>query len=189
MAMLSIMGLYNYDNTLFDNLAVPEGVDRETVIDNILLETAELEVVYSNFDFLKAIIGRWSKTMEYRWNTLFKTTTLEYNPIWNKDGVITETETVGRETTGSGNNDTTTQLGVAAYNSSAFENSEKTTGHGEFESVAKDDTDRDWRRTEQGNIGITTTQQMIKEEREVAGFSIYDIIASDFKQKFCILVY
>ena len=37
-----------------------------------------------------------------------------------------------------------------------------------------------------GNIGVTTTQEMIKQEREISRFNIYDFIIEDFKMRFCI---
>lgn len=40
-----------------------------------------------------------------------------------------------------------------------------------------------------GNIGVTTTQKMIEEQRAVVKFNIYDYIIEDFKSEFCILVY
>lgn len=40
-----------------------------------------------------------------------------------------------------------------------------------------------------GNIGVTTTQQMIEEQRNVVMFNLYEIITEEFMQKFCILVY
>lgn len=40
-----------------------------------------------------------------------------------------------------------------------------------------------------GNIGVTTTQQMIDEEREVVQFSVIEFIADDFKNEFCLSVY
>lgn len=40
-----------------------------------------------------------------------------------------------------------------------------------------------------GNIGVTTAQQMIKEEREIALFSIVQHITNDFKERFCIMIY
>lgn len=40
-----------------------------------------------------------------------------------------------------------------------------------------------------GNIGVTTTQSMIEEERKVVQFCIDDYIIDSFKKKFCILVY
>lgn len=40
-----------------------------------------------------------------------------------------------------------------------------------------------------GNIGVTTTQQMIEEERRVLNYDLIDIIVDEFKKKFCILIY
>ena len=40
-----------------------------------------------------------------------------------------------------------------------------------------------------GNIGTVTTQQMIKEQREIVTFNFYDIMIRDFKERFCIMVY
>lgn len=40
-----------------------------------------------------------------------------------------------------------------------------------------------------GNIGVTTTQQMIEAERAVVKFNIVDYIVEDFKQRFCLLIY
>lgn len=40
-----------------------------------------------------------------------------------------------------------------------------------------------------GNIGVMSTQQMIKEQREIVTFNFYDIMIRDFIDRFCILVY
>ena len=40
-----------------------------------------------------------------------------------------------------------------------------------------------------GNIGVTTTQDMIKLEREIAEFDIVDFIVHDYIKEFCIMVY
>lgn len=40
-----------------------------------------------------------------------------------------------------------------------------------------------------GNIGVTTTQQMIQQEREIVQFDIYKFIVDDFKSEFCVMVY
>ena len=40
-----------------------------------------------------------------------------------------------------------------------------------------------------GNVGVTTSQEMIQSEREVAMFNIYDIIAESFVENFCLMVY
>ena len=40
-----------------------------------------------------------------------------------------------------------------------------------------------------GNQGVTTTQQMIREEQALAKFNIDDYIIGEFKKRFCILLY
>ena len=40
-----------------------------------------------------------------------------------------------------------------------------------------------------GNIGVTTTQQMIQQEREIALFNVMEVIITEFKARFCICVY
>ena len=178
--MLSILGLYNYDPSIFDDMQLPLDenldetlIDRQTLIDTICLQNAELELLYSDPLTLRKMIGLWSRTSAYTWEKLAKTLTLEYNPIWNKDGTITEHE--------EGTAESTAQEDVSAYNSSTFEPRNKSTGD--------TSSGRDLTRTEQGNIGVTSTQQLIGEEREVADFNIYDRISADFRNKFCLMVY
>lgn len=40
-----------------------------------------------------------------------------------------------------------------------------------------------------GNIGVTTTQQMIAQERDIVDYDIYSVIVNDFVDVFCIGVY
>jgi hypothetical protein len=81
---MSILTLYNYDNTIFDNLVIPTGVIKENVVNNLLLELSELEVLYSNPDMMKFAIGAWSKKELQVWNKLYASSIFEYNPIWNQ---------------------------------------------------------------------------------------------------------
>ena len=83
--LYSIWGMYQFDNTLFDGLQLPEGLDRETVIDNILLETAQLEVYYSSIPFMKTAIEAWSKKKVFSWSKMWEALQAEYNPIENYD--------------------------------------------------------------------------------------------------------
>ena len=48
-------------------------------------------------------------------------------------------------------------------------------------------TVHEWSRS--GNIGVTTTQQMIEAERQTVLFNIYDTIADSFHRTFCLDVY
>ena len=51
---ISILGLYQFDPTIFDNLQLPDGLDKDELVSNILIEGADLEVLYPNADFIKA---------------------------------------------------------------------------------------------------------------------------------------
>ena len=37
MANMTLIGLYNYDNTLFDNLTLPEGINKDIAVNEILM--------------------------------------------------------------------------------------------------------------------------------------------------------
>ena len=64
------------------------------------------------------------------------------------------------------------------------ESSEKTENRG----MDRDDTNKHSGHIH-GNIGVTTTQAMIEEERRIAEFNLIDYIADSFCEQFCILVY
>lgn len=276
MARMSVLGMYQYDNTLFDFFRVP-GLDditndaakvsepfvlsKDTARDFILASCAELETLYSDAGTMRYMIGNWTDRRFPVWAALYNTTLYSYNPIWNKDGKVTEerdlTETDDESTTGSlttgrtiiddedttsgmttiddedttgsvsstGTTDADIKGNVTAYDTNSYspndqqiqdidttssathggtrdltrtENGSGTrdltrTDNGSEDSTGTRDRDRTEKektvRTEQGNIGITTTQQMIKEQREVSAFSLYDVIMQDFKHEFCIMVY
>lgn len=40
-----------------------------------------------------------------------------------------------------------------------------------------------------GNIGVTTTQQMIDEERKIVNYSVEEAIADDYRERFCLDFY
>lgn len=170
---ISILGLYSWDPTLFDQMELPEGIDKQTAINEILLRCADLEVIYPDADFMKEMIGHWSKVKAYSFQKMYDTTQLVYNPIWNKDGTIVEEAESA--------NDGTNINSVKGFNSDSWSEALKSQSNAAGRGRTM--------RTEQGNIGVTTTQQMIREERDISDFSIYAYIADSFKDEFCILIY
>lgn len=176
-AWLSIRGLYNYDPTIFDDMKIPAELDPIVVRDNIINECAELEVIYPDNVFMKEAIKAWSEMEFPVWQHLYETTQYEYNPIWNKDGVFNETVTRDLAADGETVHDT------MGFNSDKWANSTRDQSSGSDTGTVTTE------RTETGNIGVTTTQQMIKEEREIAEFNIIRRIIDDFKMRFCLLIY
>lgn len=91
-ATMSLLGLYQNNPSLFLELELPDGVSKDSVIDNLLMETAELEVLYPNPYFMQAAIGTWSLKELPVWKKLYETTVLKYDPIHNYDRKETWTE-------------------------------------------------------------------------------------------------
>lgn len=179
--LISLMALYHWDEHILDGLQIPSGLAREPLIAEMLAQLAELNLIITDPEILKEVIKQWSATKIDIWQHLFDTTQYEYNPIWNKDGTYTETETRDLHTTAEAN----ALNKVTGYNSDSLKDAEKTESDG-----TGSDTGTITRvREEHGNIGVTTTQQMIKEEREIADFSLYQLIIDDFKERFCVMVY
>ena len=102
----SVMGLYHYDNHLFDNMNFPTGFtseNKQTVIANILANCAELECLYPNYDIMKFMIGAWSAIELPTWQRIYDASKLEYNPIENYNRTELETISDDRTDTHSGN--------------------------------------------------------------------------------------
>ena len=53
---LSILGMYNYDETIFDEFDVPAELDRDTAINKILFDNAELGLVYTDPAVFKQLV-------------------------------------------------------------------------------------------------------------------------------------
>ena len=234
MATMSILGLYEYDNTIFDNLNLPTAADITTDAEKVAnpwipdksdfiaylcMNLAELELVYPSASIMKQMIGIWSKAHHPEWVQLYNTMLYKYNPIWNKDGTWKETRDLDGKndrTAGLTVTDTRTytnlkdvQTGavehdVTGYDSNTYSpdtrdkyNDLTNTRNGEDKNVQTiQGTDKYYTedngtitREEGGNIGVTTTQAMINEQREIVQFNLYDYITNSFKTTFCILIY
>lgn len=190
----SILGLYLFDNSIFDNMETPAGIDKTLLTDHIILECSELECLYPDPDFMKGAIQIWSRAEKWNWEHLYNLTQLEYNPIWNKDGTIIETETRNLTNTGSSsdNGSGTNVDSVKGYNESDWAESEKTDAQSQNNSNATNNESGtiEHKRVETGNIGVTTTQTMFLEEKNlISQFNLFNEITKSFKKRFCLLVY
>lgn len=210
---LSILGLYNYDNTIFDLLSLPDGLDKTTLIKSICAELADMELLYPNPEVMKDLIGVWSVGCQYEWAKLLESMNFEYNPIDNYDR--TETRTLTSQGTGSGTDGGSDSLStskqhtgqeqdtgkVTAFNSGSLTDRNQSTGtssatdtetastqYGKTKQETFSKSDSETIRAH-GNIGVTTTMQMIKEQRDIVKFNLYDIITEEFKLRFCVLIY
>lgn len=112
---LSVLGMYNWNETLFDDMAFPSGFtadDKKIFVNNVVLECAELEILYSDWDFLKFAISTWSKKELPVWQKLYNASVIEYNPIenYNRTEDVTETHS-GKDTNQASGNDVDSRTG------------------------------------------------------------------------------
>lgn len=150
---MTLIGLYNFDSTLFDSLTLPTGYDKDTFIDSLLLEHGEKCILYSNPDFMKYSIGAWGRKWSLELERIYDALTAEYNPIYNYDRYeyYKDTDNIDRTLTDKPDysntqendyeitnetvtnatrenetiNNETTEHQVSAYNSSSYEPSSK----------------------------------------------------------------
>lgn len=195
---LSIRGIYEYDPTVFDGFESPTYTDEnnnihtlnsDDVINNILLQCAELEVIYPEPTTMKLAIGVWSAANQRSWNKLYKSMFLEYNPMWNVDANETETETNQRDINRQHTVNLTNTESVQGFNSNEWSESKKNVNSGIDNETADDDNERVLTKRRTGNIGVTASQDLIKKEREISDFNIIEYITQSFKERFCLLVY
>lgn len=95
-ALLSILGLYQAEPTLFDNMILPEGLNKETVIDSIIQDCMELEVLYTSPYAMKLMISIWSRREQPTFERVYRAENAEYNPIENYDKHQTDQRSITR---------------------------------------------------------------------------------------------
>lgn len=144
-ASVSFMGLYSYDPTIFDDLQLPSGIDRETLLNNLMVETAELEVVQPDPGIVKVVLGWFSRKRLPQWQRVADAYGLDYRMDADTDLAITRTPDLQRDetrtpeleysetrtpdltTVGENNGSDTSTIRRAGFNSENLETSEQTT--------------------------------------------------------------
>ena len=192
------MAIYDYDNSVLDGFELPEDMDRNILIKELLLNTAELNVIYSDPEFLKDMIEYWSLSRIEVWNKLWELAHEEYDPLVNYDRTETERLAHGKRVEvryhdeKDGSVSTTNRVfgfnstDPVSKDSSSTTNGLDTDGSNTEINSGTDVTSR----TSKGNIGVTTYQQMMKEEFEMRPkLDMYRYIIEEFKHQFCVLVY
>ena len=206
MAKMTLIGMYEWDNTLFENLTFPEGIDKQTAVDNILLRSGDFEVIYPDFDFLKFSIGAWSRKYQptfVRWiNVLNK----EYNPIenydrqehWEDSGSSKGFRKGSASGNTSGNTRSTNTDLVSAYDAgdnltTKGQNIIAGNDTSNSSSNSSEDTSGTTNGTHDGrvhgNIGVMSSQDMINQELDLAYRNVYNMITELFLTEFVLPIY
>lgn len=171
-AQLDIDYLFNRSGNKITSSLVDFFVDTETgKIDSFSMSTLA-NVLYTKYG------GKWNKE--------YATLSLQYNPINNYDMSEQMTNDItthqfGHTNTRTDNTNETIETDKAGFNSSTYSPVDKVSTKGnagtvaEAESGTNTDT-RNYRLTRSGNIGVTTSQQMIESERNLWLWNFFDDI-------------
>lgn len=230
-AKITLSSFYTWFNTalseddLFKNLILPEGIDKDTLVGNILMTGGEFEVAYADPYFMQNLIGVWSK----KWNRTFTkwidALSIEYSPLenydrteeWEDDTKNTlnntrthnnqDKRTLNTENKRTLNTGNTTTEEVSAYDSSNYQPSKKVTSSDtgtdtmnntgtdtvDYSGTIKDDGGSSGNAKHKGrihgNIGVTTSQQMLQSELDIAQWNLYEHITDIFLKEFVIGIY
>lgn len=262
-AKITLSSFYTWFNTaspaddLFKNMELPAGIDKDTLIADILMRGGEFEVMYADPYFMQSLIGPWSKKWYRTFEKWVKALAIDYNPLENYDrmeewedentGTLTNTRTHNNQdkrtlntenktthnttdkttynstdtTTIDGN--TTTTEEVSAYDSDSYQpskqvttdedttNTLKRTGNDTLEKTGTDtlnntgtdtvdysgtikdnggSTDKGKHKGRiHGNVGVTTSQQMLLSELDLSQWNLYEHISDIFLSDFVIPIY
>lgn len=230
-----------YGQTLFDLLNLPAGIDKEDLVDNIMLQGGEFEVLYSDPVFMREAVGSWGRKCYNTFLRWISAQSIEYNPLENYDRQELLTDQYYKAASSSARRDSgntrtfdnqdkrtidtedertldttrTSEDEVSAFDASTYQPSAKNTtdddgtdtlthsgtdtvdysgtikdeyGEGSSGNENENSTNTHTGRIH-GNVGVTTSQQMLQAEYEVARFNIIDQITDMFILEFCIPIY
>lgn len=195
--LITITSLLIADNSLFDGLQLPKGIDKDTVVDNIVMECGELEVLFADPSFMKQAITSWSKSIVNVWERLNETYSLDTDNPWDvntdiySENGMTNGVDQRNSTSKTSGSDRTLQT-VAGFNSEVMVDKQADTINYGATVTGEDSTTVRHNTEKSGTHEITMKRDsadVIRKVRENRKFNIYDVIVTDFKERFCLLVY
>ena len=187
--------MHLWDEDLFDDITLPSGMDKTTVVNQIMLDNGLLEVIYPEHDLLKGLIKAHFLARQLDYQRLWDAVSQTYNPLYNLDRKNTLTEKTERteNTTGNTTSNATqsTEQKVSAFDSTTYQPSEQMSGNTSDNTDATTDTQGEDVHTleshEEGSIGVITPQDMLRREFDIRkDWNIYKFISMDFRDNFMI---
>ena len=203
MATMTLMGLLTYDpEVLNENFNLPTSLlnIKTKLLEHIIFECAELEIVISDPLWFGRMLDAWSTVMKPQWEYFLKWK-LAQDEITAEDAKggrkltkkSTRTPELTTRTTNSTSNEEQggTTISDSAYNQQSYYPSEQR------------ESDNIQNITNDGTVRYTGSESYQYEENENVVFNIEDIdkilkngyvnianiICTDFKERFCLMIY
>ena len=180
LAKITLLGFYNaYEDSdpIFEDLTLPAGIDKDLFINSLLLDAGEFEVLYADPDFFKNAISIWGQKWFRTFSKWVSALSVDYNPLNNYDR--TEEWTTDTDST----SNSTSTANRSSYDSAALQPYTSMNDSGTFDGVEVR-TGRAY-----GNIGVTTSQQMLEAELSLQEWNLYQHMIDLFKTELLIPIY
>lgn len=159
-------------------------------------------------DKFNSVFQRWNARNLHNFQMMYDALMAQYNPIenydrheeggWNDSGHTVTNNTSHTESSASASDTHSAEDKVAAFNSSDYEKNNKDTSTDTSSNSGQSDGSSDGEVTSSnshtfngyrvhGNIGVTTSMQMIQQEIEGRKIDLAKVIISQFVNDYCIL--
>lgn len=207
---------HDHSDNLFlmlQDYTIDNRISRETLNRIIIKDLGTMRPITSYTEVYKMLVDTFFEKYEDNIKRLLDTLDIEYNPLQNKN--ITETENEQRDSTGHINNtdqyttnvdnvETGTDINekqVSAFDATTYQNKDKnietknlrtdndTTHSGTTTSAITSDVGTERTKVITGKDGNDSYQDLIKEERRIAEFNIYNWIIEQMRKELFLLVY
>ena len=159
----------------------------DTLLAALINRGASFCVLYPDPDYFQLMNGAWWDRWKGAFEKWFEALSLEYNPIENYDRIENWTDSgeSGSEISSSG----TTEGQVSAFDSNSYSPHDKEINSSGSEASASNTDEHEGRI--HGNIGVTTSQQMLESEMvlQQKWGNLYNHIADVFISEMLIAVY
>ena len=215
---VTLSGFYEYLETtgegLFEEIELTSLINKETLINNILFECGEFEVLYADLNFYKKAVNHFFKLNYDLFNRWATDLQREYNPLENYDRFENWTDssenlTSESETTSSSmlNSETASNNSTSINEKSAYDsntlvaddknifagnsgNNSSSNASGTRGNTASNSGESEHDGRIHGNIGVTTSQQMLESEMVLRQkWQLIKIITDMFMNDLTIPVY
>lgn len=194
MNLINIMNLWKDEGKdIFDGIYLDPRLDKDLVVNTILDYSATYIPLYQDYNLFnfknKVFFDRNRDNIAH----LLDAFTLDYDPISNYDRheKYNEVDETNRNSNSTSSLNSNIENKISAYNSNTYQPSnESTSADTTIDNVATDDKHNYYTDSRiYGNIGVTTTQQMLESEIDLRDrYNIYEWIARKWYNEFMLKV-
>lgn len=190
LATMTLRGLNEYtDGKLFADIPLPAGVDRDALVDAILLLYGECEPLYPEPMTMTHLTRAWFYKNQWSIEKLVKAINVKYDPLNNYDRHEEWSENSNATGNTSGRSDAGETVDTSAFDSTAYQHDTKRDTFDNTTTNSNSTADLKHSGHLFGNIGVTTSQEMLRAELDIAWYNLYDDIARAYASELLLLVY